>query len=44
MGVQWHPECLTQRNEQMLKLFVYFIEKCNWKSGLYFRNVWWKMN
>ena len=29
MGVQWHPECLTQRNEQMLKLFVYFIEKCN---------------
>ena len=29
MGVQWHPECLTENRGDMLKLFAYFIKKCS---------------
>lgn len=28
MGVQWHPETLTEEREDMLNLFSYFIKKC----------------
>lgn len=28
MGVQWHPECLTKHDKNMLKLFSYFISRC----------------
>lgn len=28
IGVQWHPECLTKNNNEMLDIFKYFIGRC----------------
>ncbi|WP_028044379.1 gamma-glutamyl-gamma-aminobutyrate hydrolase family protein [Candidatus Stoquefichus massiliensis] len=32
LGVQFHPECMCQKNEQMQKLFDVFVYQCNYQK------------